>query len=67
MFLNVKGDGEVGKQRGFLVSVPDSKMKLGDPSKGRGDDKCWKPCWLNDPDCIMREDGHSVFPEGENC
>lgn len=40
MFLNVKGDGEVGKQRGFLVSVPDGKMKLGDPSKGRGDDKC---------------------------
>ena len=52
---------EVGKQRDFLVSVPDSKMKLGDPSKGRGDDKCWKPHRLNDPEHTMREDGHSVL------
>lgn len=42
-------------------------MKLGGPSKGRSDDECLKPSWPNDPDCIMREDGHSVLAEGVNC
>lgn len=60
MFLKVKGDREV---RVFPVSVPVRRMKLGGPSRGRGDHRCVEPPSPNGPDCITKEDGHSVTGE----
>lgn len=52
--------------RVFPVSVPERRMTLGGPSKGRGDNKSLKSSGQKDPDCSVDRTGISDC-RGKNC